>query len=45
MKNPFVILLMIVDVMASVWYLAGGEWWKAVYWVAAAVLSMSIYFM
>lgn len=37
-------LLIIIDVGASVVYLCNGDWKKAIYWIAAAVLSAAVTF-
>lgn len=40
----FPVLLILLDVGASVVYLANGDWKKAIYWVAAAVLNITVTF-
>lgn len=40
----FPVLLMLLDVGAAVVYATDGDWKKAVYWVAAAVLNAMVTF-
>ena len=39
---PFVIIL--IDLGSAVPYMMGGNWRKAVYWIAAAVLNIAVTF-
>ena len=42
--NPkiFPTLLIVLDVAAAVVYAAAGDWRRAIYWFAAAVLTASV---
>ena len=37
-------LLMAIDIGSAIVYLCNGDWKKAIYWVAAAVLSATVTF-
>lgn len=43
-KYVFPVLLMILDVGASIVYACCGDWKKAIYWIAACVLSATVTF-
>lgn len=43
-KYIFPLALIILDVAAAMVYAACGDWKKAVYWVAAAVLNVTVTF-
>jgi hypothetical protein len=42
--NPrtFPTVLIVLDLAACLVYAAGGDWRKAVYWLAAAVLTITV---
>lgn len=40
----FPVLLMLLDVGAAIVYATDGDWKKAIYWVAAAVLNTAVTF-
>lgn len=43
-KYIFPLALIVLDVAAAMVYAACGDWKKAVYWVAAAVLNVTVTF-
>lgn len=46
MKTQYIfpLVLIALDVGASVMYLCAGDWKKAIYWIAAAVLNWAVTF-
>lgn len=40
----FPLILILLDVGAAIAYGAGGDWKKAIYWLAAAVLNAAVTF-
>ena len=40
----FPLILILLDVCAAIAYGAGGDWKKAIYWLAAAVLNAAVTF-
>jgi hypothetical protein len=40
----FPALLIVIDVMAALVYVFDGDWRRAVYWLAAAVLTTTVTF-
>jgi type IV secretory pathway VirB2 component (pilin) len=38
-------LVIVIDLGASIVYAADGDWRRAVYWIAAAVLTSSVTFL
>lgn len=42
MEKIFPIVLIVLDVLASVAYLCSGDVKRAVYWIAAAVLTVTV---
>lgn len=46
MKTQYIfpLVLIALDVGASAMYLCAGDWKKAIYWIAAAVLNWAVTF-
>lgn len=44
--NPkiFPTILIVLDVVASIVYLSSNDWRRAIYWIAAAVLTATVTF-
>jgi hypothetical protein len=42
MKNLFPIILIILDLCASVTYLCYGDYRRMVYWLAASILTLTV---
>jgi hypothetical protein len=43
-EKIFPVILIALDVGAAIVYACGGEWKKAIYWIAAAVLNACVTF-
>ncbi len=41
MKHALPILLAVLDVAAAIVYAYYGEWWRVLYWLAAAMITIS----
>ena len=40
--NPFVILLIVLNVASAGWYGVKGDWTRVVYWLSAAALNICV---
>jgi hypothetical protein len=45
MVTAFNLALVALELGAAGAYLATGEWWKSVYWVAAATITVAVWRM
>lgn len=43
-EKIFPLILIILDVLAGLVYATQGEWKKTIYWIAAAVLNITVTF-
>lgn len=43
-QHLFPLLMIMLDVGAAIVYGSGGDWKKAIYWIAAAVLNAAVTF-
>ena len=43
-EHIFPVLLILLDIGAAIVYGAAGDWKKTIYWIAAAVLNVTVTF-
>ncbi len=43
-KYIFPVILILLDIGAGIVYAAAGDWKKLIYWIAAAVLNITVTF-